>query len=59
MALAVEEEVLWLEVPVHNLEGVEIGEGGDNLCCVELCSRTAVMEGSSLSWNTEYFALKI
>ena len=41
MAVTVEQEVLRLEVPVDDLEGVEIGESGDHLRRVELGSLTA------------------
>ena len=40
MALAVQEEVLRLEVTVDDVEGVEVGEGGDHLGRVELGCRT-------------------
>ena len=36
MTRLVQEEVLRLEVPVDDVEGVEVGESGDHLGCVEL-----------------------
>ena len=36
VALGVQEDVLGLEVPVGDVEAVQIGEGGDDLCRVEL-----------------------
>ena len=35
VAISVKEDVLRLEVSVDNIEGVEVGEGTDNLCRVE------------------------
>ena len=41
MALAVQQKILWLEVPIDDVEGVEVGESGDHLGRVELGCRTA------------------
>ena len=36
VAAAVQQKVLGLQVPVDDVEGVEVGQGGDDLGCVEL-----------------------
>ena len=41
MTPAVQEKVLGLQVPVDDVERVEVGKGGDHLGCVELRCRTA------------------
>ena len=41
MTQAVQEKVLRLQVPVDDVERVEVGQGGDHLGCVELRCRTA------------------
>ena len=41
VAPAVQEQVLRLEVPVDDVEGVEVSQSGDDLGCVELRSLTA------------------
>lgn len=35
MSLGVQQDVLWLQVPVDDVEGVEVAEGTGNLCRVE------------------------
>ena len=35
VALPVQENVLWLQVPVDNVQAVQVGQGGHDLSCVE------------------------
>ena len=37
MSLGVQQEVLWLQVPVDDVERVEVGDGSDDLSDVEQC----------------------
>ena len=33
--VSVQEDVLRLQVPIYDVQAVKVGEGGDDLCCVE------------------------
>jgi hypothetical protein len=40
VALIVDQEVLWLDVPANNLNVLEVFEDQDDACSVELCVRS-------------------
>lgn len=35
MSLGVQQDVLWLQVSVDNVEGVEVAQRTGDLCCIE------------------------
>ena len=35
MSLGVQQDVLWLQVSVYNVEGVKVAQGAGDLCSVE------------------------
>ena len=37
MPILTEEDVLWLEIPVDDIETMEVAEGSDSFCKVEDC----------------------